>query len=121
MGNKKVLVIEDEKSLADIMVNMLQVFGFSGEIAPTGHDALDRMSEESFDHIILDLSLPDITGDKLYRKICEKYPEFKGRIVFTSGYEAPDEIEEILDTDGGLFLPKPFSVDKFQEILNKLS
>ncbi len=120
MGNKRVLVIEDEKALSSIMVNMLEVFGYEGEIASTGREAMEQISRGNYDYIILDITLPDISGSMLYEMIMEKSPEFKGKIIFTSGFETPEEIEEILERDGGIFLPKPFSVDKFQEVLNKL-
>jgi DNA-binding response OmpR family regulator len=74
MSNGKaesVLIIEDEKKISDVVAMYLQREGFRTEVADTGEKAL-KMLQEPFDLIVLDLMLPDITGEELCRVIRER-------------------------------------------------
>jgi DNA-binding response OmpR family regulator len=59
-----ILVVEDEKSIADIISAYLQREGYRASVADTGEKAV-RLLKEGFDLIILDLMLPDIQGEEL--------------------------------------------------------
>lgn len=64
MAHERVLIVEDEKKIADIVTSYLEREGFDAVVAPTGHEALTRL-KEGFDLVILDLMLPDIDGESI--------------------------------------------------------
>ncbi len=64
--NRKILLVEDEKKIADIVVAYLEKEGYQVKHVDTGSDALELL-KNGFDLIILDLMLPDISGEE----ICE--------------------------------------------------
>ncbi len=68
--SEKVLIIEDEKKISDIVAMYLKREGFKTEVADTGEKALNLL-REPFDLIILDLMLPDIAGEELCTSIRE--------------------------------------------------
>src|SRR3989304_8871921 len=66
-----VLIIEDEKKISDIVAMYLQREGFKTKVAETGEKALNLL-HEPFDLIVLDLMLPDISGEELCKIIRER-------------------------------------------------
>ncbi|WP_099156655.1 response regulator transcription factor [Virgibacillus ndiopensis] len=66
---QKVLIIEDEQSIAELERDYLEVNGFSSDIAMSGEEGLRKALAESYDLILLDLMLPGIDGFELCRKI----------------------------------------------------
>lgn len=60
--NKKILIVEDEVKVATFIKKGLQTQNFEAEIAETGNEAKRLFDEESFDLIILDIGLPDMSG-----------------------------------------------------------
>jgi DNA-binding NtrC family response regulator len=119
MTKGRVLIIEDESSLSEILLRMLEFFDFEGLIANTGEDALKIIDMESIDFIILDLTLPDYTGIELYQKIVEKKSPLRQRIIFTSGHRANNELEDLMTENKLSFLPKPFTVDQLKSVIDK--
>jgi DNA-binding response OmpR family regulator len=69
---KKILIIEDENSIAELERDYLQINGFAAEIEISGDTGLKKALEEPFDLIILDLMLPKIDGFEICRQIRSK-------------------------------------------------
>lgn len=65
----KILIIEDEESIAELEKDYLELSGFQVEIAGDGDEGLDRALKEEFDLFILDLMLPGTDGFEICRKI----------------------------------------------------
>ncbi|MDR0640012.1 MAG: response regulator transcription factor [Spirochaetaceae bacterium] len=70
-GGGKVLVVDDEEKILDIVKAYLEVSGFSVFCARTGNEALSIWRREAVDLVLLDLMLPDISGETVCRKIRE--------------------------------------------------
>ena len=65
----RILLIEDDPRLADLVKDYLATAGFSVSLAPTGRQGLRHHERETFDALILDLMLPDMDGLEVCRKI----------------------------------------------------
>jgi two-component system catabolic regulation response regulator CreB len=102
----KVLLVEDEPSIADNIVYALRTESFAPVWCATGQDALDRLCHETFSLIILDVGLPDVNGFELCRKIrgTSAVP-----IVFVTARK--DEIDRVVGLEIGAddYVVKPFS------------
>jgi len=68
---KKILIIEDEVSIAELQRDYLEINGFDAQIEKTGDGGLACALKEDFDLIILDLMLPNIDGFEICRKVRE--------------------------------------------------
>ena len=66
---KKILVVEDEKNIAELERDYLEANGYEVEIALDGKSGLDRALESDFDLVILDVMLPGIDGFEVCRQI----------------------------------------------------
>lgn len=107
----RVLIVEDEEvSLAKIVYDLESLGVDSIRKCSTGQEALDHLSFNKFDLILVDLKLPDIDGIKLIRSI--RQTDFLTKIVIVSGTIN----REIFDRCAGLgiddILCKPYSKDR---------
>ena len=102
----RVLLVEDEPAIADTLVYALETECFTVTHALTGADALAAAARETFDLVILDIGLPDITGLDVCRKLREtsEIP-----ILFLTARDG--EVDRILGLElgGDDYVTKPFS------------
>ncbi|MEN2985852.1 MAG: response regulator transcription factor [Thermodesulfovibrionaceae bacterium] len=108
--NKKILIVEDEKEIAEIIAYNLRKENFDVSIAFDGEEALEKIRKNSYDLVILDLMLPKIDGLDIC-KIIRNNPKLNktGIIMVTAKTE---EIDRVLGLEIGAddYITKPFSV-----------
>lgn len=104
--SKKILIIEDEKPIADTIVYSLKAEGFESCWYPTGNQGLYALKNNDISLIILDIGLPDINGIDLCRNIRQNHST---PIIFLTA--RADEIDRIvgLEIGGDDYMVKPFS------------
>ena len=102
----KILIVEDEKDIADVMVLYLKKEGVETTWADSGETALDHISRGSFDLIVLDINLPGIDGFETLRKIREKG---KTPVILVSARQ--EDVDMIMGFGIGAddYVTKPFS------------
>lgn len=102
----KILIVEDEPSIAENIVYALKTESFEPVWCTTGQEALERFAREKFALIILDVGLPDVSGFELCRKlrVTSSVP-----IIFVTARK--DEIDRVvgLEIGGDDYVVKPFS------------
>jgi DNA-binding response OmpR family regulator len=104
----KVLVVEDEPAIADVVSRYLRRAGYETAIAPTGRAALGRAEEARPDVVVLDLMLPDIDGLEVMRRLRREDPHRGAIILLTARGEESDRIIGLrLGADD--YVVKPFS------------
>jgi DNA-binding response OmpR family regulator len=69
MKVKKILIVEDDKSIAELERDYLEIDGFSVEIALTGQDGLNKALKQEIDLVLLDLMLPGVDGFQICKAI----------------------------------------------------
>ena len=105
----RILIIEDEESIAELEKDYLELSGFEVEIENNGETGLKRGMEEDFDLLILDLMLPGVDGFE----ICKKIREVKNTpIIMVSAKK--DDIDKIRGLGLGAddYITKPFSMEE---------
>ncbi|MBO7290886.1 MAG: response regulator transcription factor [Bacteroidaceae bacterium] len=102
----KLLIIEDDASLREIMQRALQGEGYVVETAPTYFDACDKIAGYSYDCILLDIMLPDGNGLKLLEQI--KGSGKEERVIIISARDSLDDKITGLDLGADDYLAKPF-------------
>lgn len=102
----KILVVEDEKQLREVITDSLRKERFVVESAATTADATDKLEAYSYDCILLDIMLPDGNGLDLLRKI--KADARKENVIIISAKDAIDDKIAGLDLGADDYLAKPF-------------
>jgi len=103
---KKILIIEDDKFLAQLLAKKLNQEKFQSLITPTGEEGLKKTEEENFDLIILDLLLPEMDGFEVLKKIKENEKTKKIPILILSNLGQKEEIKRGLELGATDFLVK---------------
>jgi len=85
-GNEHILLVDDEKSIADVTTNMLERLGYKVTVRVSSYDALEafRNLADRIDLLIADLSMPQMTGLQLYREIKKIRPSVK--VIICTGF-----------------------------------
>ena len=104
--SKRILIVEDEESIADLEKDYLELSNFEVEVANDGETGLKKGMEEDFDLIILDLMLPGVDGFEICRQIRDKK---NTPIIMVSAKK--DDIDKIRGLGLGAddYMTKPFS------------
>ncbi len=105
---ERLLVVDDEPELAEVMRSMLQEAGFSVVAAHSGREALSALAEHRFDGVVSDLRMPDLDGAALWRRMRRHCPRMAGRMLFVTGDTLSADMREFLRACGCTCLEKPF-------------
>jgi DNA-binding response OmpR family regulator len=111
----RILLIEDEKRIADFIARGLEGSGYSTDIAENGQQALDRVTDAVYDLVILDLMLPDMDGLVVLEKIRNR--KVTQPVLILSARGSLDDRVKGLDIGADDYLVKPFA---FVELLARI-
>ena len=115
MKSERILIVEDEKKIADILQSALSENGFNADVAYDGSQGYKLFKEHHYDLIILDINLPGLTGHDLCKRF--RSSNLNIPIIFLSSRTGLNE--KIIGYNLGAddFLVKPF---EFKELLFKI-
>ena len=118
---QRLLVVDDERGVRQLMRTVLERQGFAVEEAFNGQMALDVLEQTSasFDLVVSDVVMPEVSGWELGRRLRTRHPQLP--ILFVSGY-SPEELADLggqLDDEVTL-LSKPFSMDQLVQSIRSL-
>jgi len=114
----RILLVEDEKSIQDVVALNLELEGYELEVRGEGKEALKVIEEEYFDLIILDVMLPDISG----LQVCEsiRLKDNKTPIIILSAKDTSSDRIRGLKSGADDYLIKPFNLEELQLRIEKL-
>ncbi len=113
----KILIVEDEKHIADGLKFNLEAEGFEVVAVETGEDGL-AVSDESWDAVILDVMLPGISGFDVARQFRDR-GKFTPILMLTA-LGRPEDVIQGFEAGADDYLPKPFDLDVFLARLKAL-
>ncbi len=105
----RLLVIDDEADIADLIRTMLEAAGYDVAVAESGAVALELLAEGRFDAIVSDLRMPDMDGVQLWREVGQRHPELARHMLFVTGDTLSTGARQFLDEAGCRGLEKPFT------------
>ncbi|MFB3827590.1 MAG: response regulator [Bryobacteraceae bacterium] len=111
----RLLVIEDEKRIADFLCRGLEGAGYAVDAAPTGRDAIELIHSADYDLVILDLMLPDMDGLQVLEKIRNR--KVGPPVLILSARGTLEDRVKGLENGADDFLVKPFA---FVELLARV-
>ncbi len=116
----KILIVDDEAAIRDMLSSALKLFGYDAIAAPDGPTALNLLSQNHFDMVLSDINMPYMTGFELLRVIGDTYPHIK-RVLMTA-YNLDDYMRMVLEHNVGNVITKsvPINFKEIKELLNAL-
>ncbi len=107
----RVLVVDDEPSLVELMARALGGAGHDVETASNGAEALQLIYTGEYDVILLDIKMPGLGGPEVFQCIESIRPDLAERVLFISGDSASTEVKTFIESTGNPLLKKPFTLD----------
>jgi two-component system NtrC family sensor kinase len=118
LHDRRVLVAEDEPMILELLGRLLAAEGARVTLASDGEEAWQRLCEsEPFDLIIVDLRMPNLSGQQLYERVAEERPELLRRFVFATGDLVRQETLAFLAGLPNRILTKPLEQETVRHVL----
>ena len=102
----RILIVEDERAIAEVEKAYIERDGYSAEIAADGLEGIGKFREKQFDLVILDLMLPGMSGIDVCREIRRSS---SAPIIMVTAKSGEDDIVAGLDAGADDYIVKPFS------------
>ncbi len=113
----RILVVDDEASVRVALQRYLDGRGHETHTTAHGRDALRLLRESAYDAIIVDMRMPDVSGEQLYDELCARDPEHASRVIFTTGDVMNEQMRGFLASSGRPLIAKPFELPAFDQVL----
>lgn len=114
----KVLVIDDQPIVTDLLVSVLERMNYESEVASSGTDGLEAFRRDSFDLVITDLGMPDVSGWEVSRQVKERNP--KVPVVVITGWGVDPDPNRMKESKVDLIMYKPFQIDELEKTIRGL-
>jgi two-component system response regulator PilR (NtrC family) len=115
--NLKVLIIDDDPSIRNMLSIVLANEGFAVSTVESAILALKRLKKETFDLIISDIKMPEISGIDLLRKVKSIDPDIP--VIMITGFASTNDAVEAMKLGAEDYIIKPFNLDELKIIINK--
>jgi len=106
----RILVCDDEESIREFLEIMLRKEGYEVTCAEDGQKALDILKKKSFDMVISDMQMPNMTGMELLKNTKEQYPDMTFMMITAFG--TAETAVEAMKLGAYDYLTKPFKIDE---------
>jgi two-component system response regulator AtoC len=117
MIKKRVLVVDDEENLRNMLTMIIRKEGYEVETSGDGKDALSKIKGEDFDFVLCDLKMPKLDGLGLLRELKESNGD--STVIMMSAYGTIDTAVEAMKLGAYDYVSKPFKTDEIVMTLKK--
>jgi CheY-like chemotaxis protein len=111
--SKKILVVDDSASVADLISEMLLSFGYQPEVCLTVKEALAKFESTKYDLVITDYTMPVMNGVEFAKRLRERAPGQTVLLITGSTFSMSESASREMPVNATL--QKPFSVQEFQQ------
>lgn len=113
----KILVIDDEPEITDIVETYFENLGYTVETANGGHEGVETARKFKPNLVLLDIMMPETTGYEICTEL-KRMPELAGvPVVFLTGRDTREDSGRSFQSGGDMFVKKPFSCERLAELV----
>jgi two-component system nitrogen regulation response regulator GlnG len=117
---KKVLIIDDEPSIAEIVNLFCMQIGYSADAVHSGRSAMEKIRNNPYWAVFCDLQMPGLNGMEIYDKVKEVKADLSGKFVLLTGAMLDQEMEATVAEQKIKVLQKPFHFDGIRKLFSEL-
>jgi CheY-like chemotaxis protein len=116
----RILVVDDEPIIAQLIADVLGSEGYDVDTAPDGRVALDCVDRVAYDLILSDLRMPELDGLGFFRELEERRPDLARRFVFITGTSEHTDYQDLIEDVAAPVLTKPFDMDELLRVARNM-
>jgi signal transduction histidine kinase/CheY-like chemotaxis protein len=116
----RILVVEDEPTVARLISDVLEDEGLHVEALLDGREALERANEEDFDLVICDMKMPELDGEHFYKTLAAAGNPLSRRFLFVTGDVVAAHTHDFLERNQLPHVAKPFRVEELTEKVRRV-
>ena len=113
----RILVVDDDRDLADTLVEYLTKLGYQASPAYGGREALSKFENGDFQLVITDLMMPEMNGMELLEAV--KALDNRAIVMVITGYGTVEKAVEAIKGGAYDFIPKPFNMEELEVVINR--
>ncbi|GIV80307.1 MAG: hypothetical protein KatS3mg050_4701 [Litorilinea sp.] len=114
----RILLVEDNLVNQKVALNLLRRLDCSADVAANGLEALEALSRQSYDVVLMDIMMPEMDGLEATRRIRQEWPaERQPCIIALTANTQPEDRTRCMEAGMNAFLSKPIRVEQLQEVL----
>lgn len=114
---ERVLIVDDEESVRELLIAVLEDQPVSIDTAGTGEEGLVKARDTVFDLIITDLKMPGLSGAQFCEKLRESQPLHPTQFLFMTGDVLSEETQQFLASTRSMCMLKPFDIGQAKETI----
>ena len=118
-AGKKVLVIDDEEPILQMVSEVLMRSGYEVDAVSDGETALRRVNQRTYDLALCDWKMPGLNGQEIYEHLRCTNPKLSERMIFITGDVINDRVQDFLKERNKVCLSKPFSLSEFRTAITQ--
>ncbi len=116
----KILLLEDDVALSDILSDFLSDSGFNVTLCENGQNALENLIEKHFDLAILDINTPNLSGLEVLKELRIRYKNNIPIIIITA-YQDINNLKQAFENRADDYIRKPFDLEELSLRISKLN
>ncbi len=116
---RRVLIVDDQPIITDLLVDILKRMGYSSEVAFRGKEGIKAFARDGFDLVITDLGMPDISGWEVSRAVKRQNPSVP--VILITGWGVEPDPSKIQDSGIDFVINKPFQINQLERIVKELA
>jgi PAS domain S-box-containing protein len=116
----RVLVVEDEPTVARLIRDVLEDEGLLVDVLPDGREALERSAREAYDLVICDMKMPEVDGQHVYESLMSTGNPLWRKFLFVTGDVVSAHTHEFLERHQLPHVAKPFRVEELTEKVRRV-
>ncbi len=117
---KRVLVIDDEDTILQMIREILERNGYRVDVARDGEAALRRLGQYHYDLALCDWKMPGLNGQQIFERLQSVNPDMSRRVIFITGDTVNEKTQEFLREQHKVCLSKPFTLVEFRSAINRV-
>jgi signal transduction histidine kinase/ActR/RegA family two-component response regulator len=119
-SGKRVLVIDDEEPILQMVREVLAGRGYDVDVACDGVTGLHRLNQRQYDLALCDWKMPGMNGQQVYERLRTVNPRLSQRLIFITGDMVSDKTRKFLEAEKKVCLAKPFTLSEFTAAISKV-
>jgi two-component system, NtrC family, sensor kinase len=119
--DKKILIVDDETVIRDILCRILTERGYRVDTAASGIEGLDKIQSSKYEAYIFDIKMPGVDGMDMYEIIGTRYPDMVDRVMFITGDTITKSTLNFLEATGREYFSKPLDFARLITAVEELT